>query len=138
MSRLFWFLIIFIFSCFEAGASDLIFNTRVATVLNTVTLYPDSNYFEQSNTYFSEGELLEILEESVLEHEDDAQNQKFKWYKVRSISGTEGWIYGDGLAVMLPDTHVEPALRNYHKKRYGFNNGFETFEFSIERGRTFV
>jgi len=70
MLRLFWVIFVFISFCFKAGASDLVFNARVATVLNTVTLYPDSNYFNQSNTYFSEGELLEIMEESVLEHEE--------------------------------------------------------------------
>ena len=125
MSKLFWVIFIFLSFCLEARASDLVFNARVATVLNTVTLFPDSNYFDQSNTYFSEGELLEILGESVLEHEDDAQNQKFKWYKVRSLSGLEGWIYGDGLAVITEDAELPKELKSFHKQKIVLNNGFE-------------
>ena len=125
MLRLYWVLFVFLSFCFEAGASDLVFSARVATVLNTVTLYPDSNYYDQSNTYFSEGELLEVLEESKLEHEDDAQNQKFKWYKVRSLSGQEGWIYGDGLAVITPDSNLPKELKSFHKQKIVLDNGFE-------------
>jgi len=125
MIRIFWVIFVLLSFCFKAGASDLIFNARVATVLNTVTLYPDSNYFDQSNTYFSEGELLEILEESVLEHEDDAQNQKFKWYKVRSLSGQEGWIYGDGLAIITADSELPKDLKAFHKQKIILDNGFE-------------
>jgi len=105
--------------------SDLIFKSRVATVLNTVTMYPDSNYFDQSNIRFSEGALLEILEESALEHLDDAQNQKFKWYRVRTASGQEGWIFGDGIAVIMTEEKINPLLKSYHKEKIELNNGFK-------------
>ena len=122
--KFFW-LIIFLASNFVGKASDLIFKNRVATVLNTVTLYPDSNYFDQSNIRFSEGTLLTVLGETVLLHLDDAQNQKFKWYQVRTLSGQEGWVFGDGIAVIMEDKKVNSLLKKFHKKNISLNNGFE-------------
>ncbi len=104
---------------------DVIFQNKAATSLNSVTLYPDTSFTKHSDIQYKAGELFEIIGTSHHEHEDAAQNQKFKWYQVKTQTGATGWIYGDGLAVMLPDAHVEPSLRNFHKKRYGFNNGFE-------------
>ncbi len=122
--RFLW-MVFFLAVSFNAKGSDLIFKSRVATVLNTVTMYPDSNYFDQSNTRFTEGVLLEILEESALEHLDDAQNQKFKWYRVRTKTGEEGWIFGDGIAVILNEEKINPLLKSYHKEKIELNNGFE-------------
>jgi hypothetical protein len=123
----FRFLLIFAFVVFASSskASDLVFKTRVATALNTVTLYPDSSYFEHSDIRFSEGDLFEILGETTLQHLDDAQNQKFKWYKVRSLSGQEGWIFGDGIAVMMEAANIDSKLKPFHKKKISLNNGFE-------------
>lgn len=122
--RILWIFVFIVFT-FSSKASDLIFKSRVATVLNTVTLYPDSSYFKHSNIRFSEGELLEVVGETTLQHLDDAQNQKFKWYKVRSISGQEGWIFGDGIAVMMQEENIETQLKSFHKKKISLNNGFE-------------
>ncbi len=121
----FLFITLFSLVSFFSNASDLIFTSRVATVLNTVTLYPDSTYFTHSNIKFSEGELLEVLGETVLEHLDDAQNQKFKWYFVKTQSGEEGWIYGDGIAVVMEDEKINSKLKSLHKEKFTFNNGFE-------------
>jgi len=109
----------------HAQTLDVIFQNKAATALNTVTLYPDTSFTKHSNIECKAGELFEIISTSYYEHEDAAQNQKFKWYQVKTQTGATGWVYGDGLAVMLPDAHVEAALRNYHKKRFGFSNGFE-------------
>ena len=122
--KFFW-LILFLTSSFVGKSSDLIFKNRVASVLNTVTLYPDSSYFTSSNIHFSEGTLLTVLGETVLQHLDDAQNQKFKWYQVRTSSGQEGWVFGDGIAVIMEDKKVNPLLRDFHKKKISLNNGFE-------------
>jgi len=116
---------VFVISAFSSKASDLVFKSRVATALNTVTLYADSSYFEHSDIRFSEGELFEVLGETTLLHLDDAQNQKFKWYKLRSRSGQEGWIFGDGLAVMMKDEKIDSKLQSFHKKKISLNNGFE-------------
>lgn len=122
--RFLWIFAFLIFA-FSSKASDLVFKTRVATALNTVTLYPDSSYFKHSNTRFSEGELFEVLDETTLQHLDDAQNQKFKWYKVRSLSGQEGWIFGDGIAVMMKSQNIDSKLKSFHRKKISLNNGFE-------------
>ena len=109
----------------QANATDIIFNSRSASALNKVILYPDSSFLQHSNVSFNEGSLFELLGESQLEHPDDAQNQKFKWYKVKATDGQEGWIFGDGLAVISADHLIDSRLKKYHKKRYSFDNGFE-------------
>ncbi|MEM8906930.1 MAG: hypothetical protein AAGD05_03710, partial [Bacteroidota bacterium] len=82
-------------------------------------------FTKPSDTFFKGGHLFEILGETVLEHADDAENQKFKWFHVRSSDGQQGWIYGDGLAVIVPDNEVKAKLQHLHKQRQVFNNGFE-------------
>ena len=125
MNLRFLWIFVFVLITFSSKASDLVFKSRVATALNTVTLYPDSSYFKHSDIRFSEGELLEVLGETTLQHLDDAQNQKFKWYKVRSLSGQEGWVFGDGVAVMMENAIIDPKLKSFHKKKISLNNGFE-------------
>ncbi|MEO1626353.1 MAG: SH3 domain-containing protein, partial [Bacteroidota bacterium] len=109
----------------ECMASDLVLRTKVASALGRVVLFPDSSYLKPSSLTFEEGTLFKILGETALDHEDDAQNQKFKWYKVEAPNGKSGWVFGDGLAVILPDKQVPDMLRPYHKHRFAFNNGFE-------------
>ena len=122
--KILWFLIK-VLNTFSSKASELIFKSRVATALNTVTLYTDSSYFKHSDIRFSEGELFEVLGETTLHHLDDAQNQKFKWFKIRSFSGQEGWIFGDGIAVIMESSDVNTKLKPFFKKRISLNNGFE-------------
>ncbi len=106
-------------------AAQIIMNRRAAVTVSPVRLFADSSYAKQTETTFTEGELFEVLGESSLEHLDNTQNQTFKWYKVRSASGVTGWIFGDNLAVVLPDFLVDAPLRPYFKKSARFDNGFE-------------
>ncbi len=107
------------------NASDLIFQKRVATSLNKVSLYADSSYSNYTNVYFQQGELFEIIGETFYEHEDDAQNQKFKWFQIKSSGGKTGWIFGDGIAVIVEDTAVKKEYQSFHKKKTKFSSGFE-------------
>ena len=109
----------------STNANSIVANTRPAVALNNVTLYPDSTFTKHSNIILPEGELFEVLNETYFEHEDAAQNQKFKWYFVRSRHGQEGWIYGDGLAVVVEEEDIEVKIRPFHMQRMSFNNGFE-------------
>lgn len=120
-------MIFILLSCAIKGyaSQEIIFASKSATALNTVTLYPDSTFAKHSNIAFEEGAFFELIGESVLEHEDDAQNQKFKWYHVKTKTGKTGWIYGDGLAVIVPDVDVSPNLRSFHKKKIDLDKGFE-------------
>lgn len=106
------------------GQTD-IFSEKIATTLNKVTLYSDSSFVRHSNIAYPEGALLFIIGQSRFEHEDDAQNQKFYWYKVKTQDDKEGWVFGDGIAIILPEELVTPVLQDFHKKEFSFNNGFE-------------
>lgn len=106
-------------------AAQIIMTKRAAVTVSPVRLYGDSSYTKQTETTFTEGELLEVLGESSHEHLDNTQNQTFKWYKVKTASGVIGWIFGDNLAVVLPEYLVDAPLRPYYKKTAHFDNGFE-------------
>ncbi len=99
--------------------------TRPATALNKVILYQDSSFLDHSSTTYEEGALFNVLEESRYEHEDAAQNQKFKWYFVRTPDNKKGWIFGDGLAVIQPIDEIKGILSNYHLKEIPYDNSEE-------------
>lgn len=108
-----------------SNATDIIFQSKSATTLNAVTLYRDSSFTTSAKIYYKGGHLFEVLGTTVLEHTDDSENQKFKWINVKSQDGQVGWIYGDALAVIVPDDQVDPNLKAFHQKELSFDNGFE-------------
>lgn len=120
-----FFIILFLSSHFFVFSNALVLQDKAATALNKVILYPDSSFFKHSNISYPEGELFEIIGESYFEHEDNLQNQKFKWYQVKTHDQKTGWIYGDGLAIILEQQRINKNLLPFHKKEYQFNNGFE-------------
>jgi hypothetical protein len=107
------------------SVAQIIMQKRAAVTVSPIRLYADSTYSKSTNTTFSEGELFEILGETKLEHFDNTQNQTFRWYKVKAMNGTVGWIFGDNLAVVMPERYVENNLKSFYKKEYNFDNGFE-------------
>jgi hypothetical protein len=107
------------------SVAQIILQKRAALTVSSVRLYADSTYAKSTNTTFNEGELFEILGETKLEHFDNTQNQTFRWYKVKAMNGTMGWIFGDNLAVVMPERYVEASLKPFYKKEYHFDNGFE-------------
>ena len=120
-------IILFLLQCWSVGnyATDIIFQSRSATALNSVYLYPDSTFAQQYSVFYEEGALFEIVGESELEHEDVNEQQKFKWYQVKTPDQRIGWIFGEGLAVALDDDVVEETLRVYHKRNIRLSSGFE-------------
>ncbi len=116
-------LVFMVFHCF--ASQKIVLNSKSATALNTVTLYPDSTFAKHSSISYEEGALFELIEESIEMHEDDAQNQKFKWYKVKANNEKIGWIFGDGLAVIIPDFEVESSLKKFHKEKIDLGSGFK-------------
>ena len=107
------------------SVAQIILQKRAAVTVSPIRLYADSTYSKSTNTTFNEGELFEILGETKLEHFDNTQNQTFRWYKVKALNGTTGWIFGDNLAVVMPERYVENELKPFYKKEYNFDNGFE-------------
>jgi hypothetical protein len=107
------------------SVTQIIMQKRAAVTVSPIRLYADSTYAKSTNTTFSEGELFEIIGETKLEHFDNTQNQTFKWYKVKALNGTMGWIFGDNLAVVMLERYVENGLKSFYKKEYNFDNGFE-------------
>lgn len=108
----------------DNNAAELIFQKRVGTSLGKVSLYADSSYSNRTNNSYDQGELFEIIGESFFEHEDDAQNQKFKWFEVASMDGQTGWIFGDGIAVIEKEEKLS-TYKSFHKQKMKFSTGFE-------------
>ena len=106
-------------------ATQIILQKRAAITVSSVRFYADSSFTKSTETTFTEGELFEILSETWKEHFDNTQTQTFKWYKVRSLNGQIGWLFGDNLAVVIPELLVDEHLKPYYKKEAHFDNGFE-------------
>jgi len=125
MTRL--LIIIIIWSCISVtgNASDIIMRNKAGTTLNPVQLFKDSTYEYPTGKSFLAGHLFEVIGETKKEYEDDSQNQKFKWYQVKTPTGETGWIYGDGLAVIVKDQTIPSHLKHFHKQKFSFDNGFE-------------
>lgn len=118
-------LLLFFTSFFTSFLHGQILPARPATALNKVTLYPDSTFFAHSSTFYEEGTLFEVINETRFEYEDEAQNQKFKWYEVKTPDNKTGWIFGDGLAVIMANADITPALKEYHLRTFNFSEDLE-------------
>ena len=110
---------------YASPASDIIKKARPATALSKVILYADSTFTSDIVEVYYSGELFEVVRESFVEHEDSDQKQKFKWYSVKAEDGTKGWLFGDGIAVVIPDYKLDYKLRDFNKKEINFSKGFE-------------
>lgn len=124
MGNLRFFLISYLIFCTSFLQGQTL-PAKPATALNKVILYSDSTFFVHSNTFYEEGTLFEIIGETRFEHEDEAQNQKFKWYQVKTPDEKTGWIFGDGIAVMVPESEIIAPLKPYHLKTFDFKEDVE-------------
>ena len=125
MIRLFIIVFIWGWMAVTGNASDIILSKKAGTTLNPVQLFKDSTYEYPTGKSFLAGHLFEVIGETKKEYEDDSQNQKFKWYQVKTPGGTTGWIFGDALAVMVKEQTVPAHLKHFHKQKFSFDNGFE-------------
>ena len=120
-----FFLTTLIASVTADTATQIILQKRAAVTVSPVRFYADSSFTKSTETTFTEGELFEIITETLKEHFDNTQTQTFKWYKVRSLNGQTGWIFGDNLAVVMPELLIDSHLKPFYKKEAHFDNGFE-------------
>lgn len=123
MRKLFIAHIAFLCLAFQSLAIHI--DQSSATALNTVTLYSDSTFVEETGYSYKEGAYFKVLAESYFEHPDADQKQKFKWYQVETNNQKTGWVFGDGLAVFVPFQNLEPTLKPYHRKKMTLGNGFD-------------
>lgn len=114
--------ILFLFLSFTALGLDI--NSSSATALNTVTLYKDSTFIQDTKDY-SEGTFFKVLETSYYEHPDGDQKQKFKWFKVETEDQQIGWVFGDGLAVFVPREQLSEVLLPFHNAKISLGQGFQ-------------
>ncbi len=106
-------------------AAQIILQKKSAISVSPVRLYADSSFSKTTETTYTEGELFEIIAETVKEYPDNAQNQTFKWFKIKTLTGKIGWIFGDNLAVVLNESALDIQLKPFNKKEAHFDNGFE-------------
>ncbi len=98
---------------------------NAAVALGNIALFPDTSLSAATTELVKEGELLTVLGTSVLEHLDKDQNQKFRWFFVKTLDARTGWLFGDGIAVLMADDRVQDDFRRFSKKNVTFSAGFE-------------
>ena len=98
---------------------------NAAVTLGNVALFPDTSLSTATTEMVKEGELLTVLGTSAFEHLDKDQNQKFRWFFVKTLDGRTGWLFGDGIAVLMSDDRVPEDFRRFSKKNVPFSAGFE-------------
>lgn len=109
----------------QPNAIDIIISKRVAITVSATRMYSDSSYTAPTEIKFNEGDLFEILSETTNEHSDNTQNQTFKWFRIKTMNGEVGWVFGDNLATIVPEYLTDAPLRSFYKRTAHFDNGFE-------------
>ena len=108
-----------------AAAKPVEIPENAAVALGNLALFPDTSLSAQTSQSVKEGELLAVLGTSVLEHLDKDQNQKFRWFFVKTLDGRTGWMFGDGIAVLMQNDRIPDDLRRFSQKNVAFSAGFE-------------
>lgn len=105
---------------------ELILQGKAALAINNTRLYEDSSYLKPTLINIQENELVEWLASSTLEFPDNAQNQLFKWHKIRTLSGKTGWVFGDELALPTPISRIENKFRPLIHQKKNIGVSFES------------
>lgn len=113
--------------CLDVKASvfDKIKTQQVGICLGITALHSDTALHTQTQKILKDGELVEILSTSKELHFDKDENQKFRWYKVKTEQGNEGWLFGDALAVATPLAKLDKINTPFFQKKQAFGAGFE-------------
>lgn len=111
--------------CLANAQKTLRLQTNTATTIAPMRLYGDSTFTKPTEKKLAEGEMIEIIGETQRAYEDNSQRQKFKWYHIRTPKGDEGWLFGDNVAVVLPDAAISDVAKPFFRRAVNFDNGFE-------------
>lgn len=127
MMRVFIAFFLSIFLGFQARASvfEKIKTQKVGICLGVTSLHSDTALHTQTQVVLKDGELVEILSTSKELHFDKDENQKFRWYKVKTENGNEGWLFGDALALTTPIENLDKCVVPFYQLNYSFGAGFE-------------
>lgn len=117
--------IITILACLLASLPAIAFQApgfeNTAVAVNKFILFPDSSFYKQSNIAIAEGETFQVINETKLLHEDDAQLQEFKWYQVKLKSGKIGWAFGNNIAVFDSQMNKEEKISSETEAKLSYN-----------------
>lgn len=119
-----WLLLLCFFFSNQVEAHKWVTEGRAIVALDNLGLFSDSTFAGNTVSFHKEGEIFRFLDMTKQLHEDDAQKQLFPWYKVETLSGKTGWLYGDVVMVMLPRMKVSETLSDFFRKRFDFEAGF--------------
>jgi hypothetical protein len=96
----------------------------MAVSLGVTALHSDTALHTQTNVIFKDAELFEIVAESKALHFDKDENQKFKWYKVKTLKGQIGWLFGDAVAVVCNPNDLDNTTQALHQQKFNFGSNF--------------
>lgn len=108
----------------QASVFDKIRTQQVGICLGVTSLHSDTALHTQTQIILKDGELVEILSSSKELHYDKDENQKFRWYKVKTEQGKEGWLFGDALAIATPTNKLDKIYSPFFQVKKSFNAGF--------------
>lgn len=105
--------------------------------VGNIGIRADSSFTTRATEKLPAGQQAQIIGSTVREHEDNAQKQLFKWWKIKTLGGKTGWVYGDGFAVLEQKRHLPTGLRAYHLSKQNFGGSFDDCQlwFAVISGR---
>lgn len=103
--------------CLSANSQSI--DATSAVALNKFTLYQEASFTAHSNVVINENTLLKIIWESEELDYDNYQNQMYKWYKVITFDGKEGYVFGDNIARYANDG-IDQNFASLHNIKKSF------------------
>ncbi len=108
----------------NATVFEQIKNKQMAIGMGVTSLHSDTAHHTQTNIVFKDGTLFEVVGVSQTLHFDKDENQKFKWYQVKTNTDQIGWIFGDALAIVTPKNQLDSLSAKYVFQENTFSSGF--------------
>jgi hypothetical protein len=108
----------------NATVFEQIKSKKMAIAMGVISLHSDTAHHTQTNSVFKDGTLFEVVGASQTLHFDKDENQKFKWYQVKTSNNQKGWIFGDALAILTPPNQLDSLSAKYLFQTNTFSSGF--------------
>lgn len=115
-------IVILLLICLSASSQTI--GAHSAVSLNKFTLHKEATFTAHSNIVINENTLLEIISISDELAYDNYENQKFHWYKVRTLDGKEGYVFGDNIAI-IEKLDEGSKFYNLHNSKKSFAPNYQ-------------